>query len=206
MTEKDFHKNRIAFAIINEKLVVAETELSHYEWLTIQHNITDKQFESIYRGYIRQIPSDDKTIEIDVVTYQGKEFSSCKISNKHILNQLNMLAVINYLEPTLPSNIKIRYKTELIKGETGEIWQATNTYREYNFSKNVETYLPSIKDIISLDDKVTKLLRIIDDSSIYLKGDVRNVLRELRRTMFDMSQGRVNIIISNMLDMLSNFV
>lgn len=52
MTEKEFHKQRLAFAIINNEIHTSSAGLSHKEWLIGENLISENEFDDIIRGFI----------------------------------------------------------------------------------------------------------------------------------------------------------
>ncbi|MFL8710906.1 hypothetical protein Q3304_09070 [Clostridioides sp. GD02377] len=53
-SEKELHKSRIAFAILKDKIIyLANSEMSHKEWLITSKLIEEKEFNEIIRGYIK---------------------------------------------------------------------------------------------------------------------------------------------------------
>lgn len=54
MSEKEFHKSRIAFAILSNKIIyLVNSEMSHKEWLISSKFIEGNEFDEIVRGYIK---------------------------------------------------------------------------------------------------------------------------------------------------------
>lgn len=52
MTEQEFHNQRKAFAIFDDKLNWCPTGLSHHEWLVDSGLFQESQFTDIVRGYV----------------------------------------------------------------------------------------------------------------------------------------------------------
>lgn len=101
MTEKEFHMQRIAFAIINNKVYTSSAGLSHKEWLIGENLISENEFDDIIRGFID---------ETGIYFYQG-DFEQ---------NEDVQKAARKY-GPTLAPNSPIY--CGMYKGKIGERWK-----------------------------------------------------------------------------------
>lgn len=111
--EKEFHKSRLMFAVVNNKLeYTTNNELGHAEWLEKDFGIDNTEFEHIVRGYCKN--QSDKSVNI--VMYIGKEFKEAILEIEHIKELKNIVKdmykpyVIN-----IYSGVKI--------GEVGSEWK-----------------------------------------------------------------------------------
>lgn len=106
-----FHRSRILFAIINDKLVFTMFESrSHKDWLKETYNIDAKEFEGLVRGYMK---------DGEVFFYTTSEFK--KIDLKHLgIDSLNHLLILStvYMNARNPECFNGLYI-----GEQGTKWK-----------------------------------------------------------------------------------
>lgn len=107
MTEQEFHNQRIAFAIYNDKLNYCPKGLSHYDWL-VKGNIVDEfVFNGLVRGYMD---------ETGIYFYSG-DFET----NDYVENMAK--AWCNSLDSSKPVYCGV------IRGEVGERWKPIKQIR-----------------------------------------------------------------------------
>ena len=130
MTEQEFHNQRVAFAIFDDKLHTCYDGLSHYDWLVKSGLFSESQFNDIIRGFM------DST---GIYFYQG-DFET----NEYVEDMA--LSWYSTLHPTLP------VYCGMIKGNVGERWKPIKCVKEginmYNFdvAKNTEALIKWIRD------------------------------------------------------------
>lgn len=109
MTEKEFHSQRKAFAIVDMKLQWCEEALSHHEWLVKGGIISEEEFNDTIRGYV------DKT---GIYFYIGDFETSTMV-------EIIARAWMNHIDvnPSKP------VYCGLIKGEVGERWKPIKRIR-----------------------------------------------------------------------------
>ncbi|HFL3696523.1 TPA: hypothetical protein ACG3QY_001633 [Clostridioides difficile] len=107
-SEKEFHKSRIAFAILQNKIIyLVNSEMSHKEWLITSKFIEEKEFNEIIRGYIKH--NNIYFYKGDFLTDKSVESSASEYCFKiHKENNLK-----------LPSKIYIGMQ----KGKIGDEWK-----------------------------------------------------------------------------------
>lgn len=106
--ENDFHKSRIAFAIINKDLHIIQNDpRGHKEWLLEEFGLDEQNFEKIVRGYIKE----DK-----IVFYKGSDFTCdsevCDIAYSYFYKLLSYT-----------NSRKVNIYAGVIRGEIGEEWK-----------------------------------------------------------------------------------
>lgn len=108
--EKKYHKSRIMFAFVNNKLEFAiDDERDHQHWLSDVFSIDPTEFETLIRGYIK---------DFTILLYKSSSFlplNDEEITVK-LKNSLFNLASINSVEGvyTVYTGVKI--------GKIGEVW------------------------------------------------------------------------------------
>lgn len=140
MTEQEFHNQRVAFAIFDDKLHTCYDGLSHYDWLVKGGLISEGQFNDIVRGFM------DST---GIYFYQGG-FET----NEYVEDMA--LSWYSTLHSTLP------VYCGMIKGAVGERWKPVKCVKEgasmYNFdvAKNTEALIEWIRDWFDKNGKGCK--------------------------------------------------
>ncbi|MCW1949198.1 MAG: hypothetical protein KIH89_001985 [Candidatus Shapirobacteria bacterium] len=119
MDEKEYHRKRRMFFVINDKLVLPEigSDKSHFEWLESNNYSTDKA-KKIIENNLRGVINPDGSIRFFV----GKD------------RTINDCIEEKFFE-ILPELVKIfNLKSEIIigggvkKGKAGEVWPAIKEY------------------------------------------------------------------------------
>lgn len=107
MSEVNFHKSRIAFAIINDKLIyLKNSELSHIDWL-VPTIVKPEEFKYIIRGYVK---------DNNIIFYIG-DFCT----NKEV--ELKSLQYAPLIKEDLSINNSIELYCGVVKGKIGEVWR-----------------------------------------------------------------------------------
>lgn len=104
---KQFHTSRVMFAILNGRIEhTTDDARGHKEWLTEDYNLTDAEFESTTRGYMK---------DGNIVFYKGSNFTydSCVEVDANIYS--HKIAKMYKIE-----EINVYVGVEV--GEIGEIW------------------------------------------------------------------------------------
>lgn len=109
------HKSRIAFALVNDQMrYLTNSEMSHKEWLQLEFNISDEDFENIIRGTIK----DNK-----IYFYIGSDFKT--------IEELESKAAT--LTKTICEEQNLQLPTEvycgMIIGEIGQVWSTIHTIK-----------------------------------------------------------------------------
>lgn len=107
MTEKEFHNQRLAFAIFDDKINWCPTGLSHYEWLVDSRLFQEIQFNKLVRGYM------DKT---GIYFYSG-DFKT----NEYVENTAKYW--MDSIDTKLPVYCGV------VKGNVGERWKPIKRIR-----------------------------------------------------------------------------
>lgn len=115
--EKEFHKSRVAFAILHNGtyVITKNDEREHLVWLSEDYGISNEEFETIIRGYIR--PG-------KIMFYKSSDFTP--IENEEILLDY----IEKYIGITALQNFGAGVYTVangVIKGNIGEEWKASST-------------------------------------------------------------------------------
>ena len=110
MTEQEFHSQRKAFAIFDDKLNWSPDNLcSHREWLVDSDLFDEAQFEDLVRGYID---------ETGIYFYQGTNFET----NEYVEDIAK--SWMNSINTTSPVYCGV------VKGNIGERWKPIKKIRE----------------------------------------------------------------------------
>lgn len=105
--EMEFHKERIAFAIINKELLFLENStMSHEQWLVETGIITNLEFDEITRGFVK---------DNEVYFYKG-DFETSEKVEKDSLIYLNSVCV--YCKIPIPNVVYCGMN----KGAVGTLW------------------------------------------------------------------------------------
>lgn len=106
ITEQEFHKSRIAFMLIENKIIYLEnSSMSHFEWY-ISLGYKKEQFKNIIRGYYK----DGKIVFYkDDFTYDNDVIEIAKKINEEIKKYVN------------DRNAEVYVGVK--KGKIGEIWE-----------------------------------------------------------------------------------
>lgn len=115
--EKEFHKSRVAFAILHNGtyVITKNDEREHLVWLSEDYGISNEEFETIIRGYIK--PG-------KIMFYKSSNFTP--IENEEILLDY----IEKYIGITTLQNFGAGYyivSNGVIKGNIGEEWKASST-------------------------------------------------------------------------------
>jgi len=119
MEEKEYHRNRRMFFVIDDNLVIAQvnSEKSHFEWLIEQFWPEDKAIEFIETG-LRGVLNPDGNIRF----YTGENWEINEEIEKKFFEIL----------PELVEKLKISPEAivggGVIRGEVGEFWPARKEY------------------------------------------------------------------------------
>lgn len=112
---ENFHKSRIMFALINNKLEVSTNDArGHIDWLMEDFNISTEDFKDIPRGYIK-----DYKIQL----YKGLAFG--KILDKQVLDEL-IEKLAQYVTDKCDSGIYEVYNGVEV-GKPGDVWKPLET-------------------------------------------------------------------------------
>lgn len=120
----EFHKSRIAFAIFNNGtyVITKNDEREHLVWLREDYGISDEEFETLIRGYIK--PG-------KIMFYKSSSF--LPIENEELL----LKYIRNCIGITVLQNFKAGIYTVsngLNIGKIGEEWKAYSTPYTINIS------------------------------------------------------------------------
>lgn len=120
----EFHKSRIAFAILSngEYVITKNDEREHIVWLREDYDISDEEFETLVRGYIK--PG-------KIMFYKSSSFSPIKDERlllKYIEEYIGITVLQNFKEGiySVSNGVKI--------GKIGEEWEAYSSPYIVNIS------------------------------------------------------------------------
>ena len=117
--EKEYHRNRRMFFVIDNELVIPETgsDKSHLEWL-ISNGYTSEEAEKIIETVLRGVINPDGNVRFFI----GKDWGVNKEIEKKFFEILPKLVEIFKLDP----DSIIGGGT--IKGDVGDFWPARKEY------------------------------------------------------------------------------
>lgn len=109
----DFHKNRIAFAFVNKKIVFntdSNDDRDHMHWIMEDYNLTQSEFETLNRGYIS---------EGKIFLHKGTSF------DKVMLNDISLEDIVQLIDKhnDFFSRETILVYNGMKIGKIGEIWK-----------------------------------------------------------------------------------
>jgi len=117
--EKEYHRNRRMFFVIDDNLVIApaNSEKSHYEWLIEQYWSEDKAAEFIKTG-LRGVINPDGNIRF----YTGENWEI----NEEI--EAKFFEIFDELVKKLKIKPEAKIGGGVIKGEIGDFWPPRKEY------------------------------------------------------------------------------
>ncbi len=118
MEEKEYHRNRRMFFVIDDNLIIApaNSEKSHFDWLIEQYWPEEKAVEFIETG-LRGVVEDG-----NIKFFTGKNWEI----NDEI--EVKFFEIFDELIKKLNINPEAKIGGGAIKGEEGEIWPARKNY------------------------------------------------------------------------------
>ena len=119
MNEKEYHKARRMFFVIDDNLLIAEanSNKSHFEWLIEQFWPEDKAIEFIETG-LRGVLNPDGNIRF----YTGENWEV----NEKI--EAEFFGIFDELVKRLKISPEAKIGGGVIKGKTGDFWPARKEY------------------------------------------------------------------------------
>ena len=119
MEEKEYHRNRRMFFLIDDNLIIApaNSEKSHYDWLTEQYWPKEKAIEFIKTG-LRGVLNPDGNIRF----YTGENWEI----NEEI--EAKFFGVFDELVKRLKMSPEAKIGGGVVKGKTGDFWPPRKEY------------------------------------------------------------------------------
>ena len=118
LNEKEFHKSRIAFMIINQEVIFLENSpMSHIEWYT-SLGLPIEKFDNIVRGYTK----DNK-----IIYYKGDFLYDEEV--------LDVAKNTSYKIMEYIGNFNLKVFAGVTKGEIGAEWDPTIEISSVNLKK-----------------------------------------------------------------------
>lgn len=156
--ESNFHSSRVVWAIYQGKMYFAFSEKGHKKWLMETLNISDEQFETVKRGYIRRQADDWETVNI--VAYKGSKFEKTELSEEEITKLMWMTDLIHEC-----GNIKVYTGVEI--GEVGQVWKPLELLKSVESAEvDKEHKKVSLRTLIDYEDMLVNFMNYhkIDDN------------------------------------------
>lgn len=112
--EKNFHKQRIAFVILDGKVYyLPNNEKSHEEWLVESQIVSRDKFNQVTRGFVK---------DGNIYFYKGDFETSLEVEDDAIAYTPTISDVLGILVPSV-------VYCGMNKGKIGEVWKPINEIR-----------------------------------------------------------------------------
>lgn len=146
ITQCEFHKNRIIFAMVNNELKISNTNLSHKDWL-LSLGVSESEFEIIPRGYILKLGDN----HYKIVSYISSEFSPFELGCNEFLQLMLVVEVLNNGHAT------VDWFSGVNKGKPGEEWEPKHYITTTTSAKSTFKHL-STDRLLKYEELVSNII------------------------------------------------